>query len=39
MCYEVLWSKSSRVAHLLRVVVAGVGEFISEREPRRVMSW
>jgi predicted transcriptional regulator len=31
--------RSSRVAHLLRVVVASVGEWISEREPRRVMRW
>jgi hypothetical protein len=30
-------NKYSRVAHPLRVVVAGVGDWISDREPRRVM--
>jgi hypothetical protein len=32
-------SRLSRVAHLLRVVVAGVGEWISERERSLVKTW
>jgi hypothetical protein len=31
--------RASLVAHLLRVVVTGVGEWIFEREPSLVMGW
>jgi hypothetical protein len=31
--------RSSRGAHMLRVVVAGVGEWMSKREPSLVMRW